>query len=611
MAYADLAAQPGKQSVTIVELRLDLCQNVYGTAPCTAAIGITGADRCYNCRGGCQDSANYNPTTKVYRFATRRVDGIQQPGDGPTFPTLLAVQSAPTILSPGNGLGVRSSLSVTIQDHPWTDSGIDPYLSLRSFDPDERGSFLARFFTRNKYYTNRTVQVLTGYLEDDGTYDVANFQRRTYIITKVSGPSTNGTVTIEGKDPLKLADGEKAQWPPASTATLRTATNELVTTIAIDDPALQITDWWTAGQRYIRVEDEIMLATAISGSATITPSLTVTRATMPLWYDFSLNVATPHAVGATVQACWKFDAKVYDIAFFLLNSVAGIDAAYLPLTEWQAEIDNGFQYLTFHALLTSPVAVKDLLVEMTKLNTLIWWDERASVVRLKGFRFQQTNAADVTDANNIIGESIAVADNTAQITTQAWMFYDMNSPISNPDLPSTYRVTDVRANLDRETAAEFGASYISQTRTRWLNRSDTGTVASIGETMVRQYQDVRKVLTWAMDPKDDKWWTGDTISIATKYIMDENGLATPRNYLITQVDEMMTEAGIRYKYTALEQFAFLRTGVITPNLDGAAPFPDYSAATPLQTLRYAFIAYDDRGDGKPGFLDNTDAYQIE
>jgi hypothetical protein len=484
-------------------------------------------------------------------------------------------------------------------------------LDLRSFDPDERGSFLARFFTRNRYYTNRTIEVLTGYLNEDDSFDIANFKRRTYIITKVSGPSVNGTVTIEGKDPLKLADGEKAQWPPASTATLNTAVNELATTIVIDDPALQITAWWTAGQRYIRVEDEIMLATAISGSATVAPSLTVTRASMPLWYDFALNVATSHAIGATVQACWKLDAKVYDIAYFLLNSVAGIDAAYLPLAEWTAEIENGFQYLTFHALLISPVAVKDLLVEITKLNTLIWWDERESVVRLKGFRFLQTIAAEVTDADSIIGESIAVADNTAQITTQAWLFYDMNSPISNPDLPSTYRVTDVRANLEREGADEYGAAYISQTRTRWLNRSDTGTAASIGQTMVRQYQDVRKILTWAMDPKDDKWWTGDTVSLSTKYIVDDNGESAPRNYLITQVDEMMTEAGVRYKYTAMEQFSFLRTGVITPDTVGMAAFPDYGAATPLQKLTYAFIAYDDRGDGQPGFLDGTDAYQIE
>lgn len=610
MTYADLAAQPGKTAINIVELRLDVCTRVYGTAPCTAAVGVTGADRCYNTRSTCQDPANYAATTKVYRFASARVDGIQAPGDGPTFPTLLSVSSAPTILTPGNGLGVRSSLSVTIQDHPWTDSGIDPYLSLRAFDPDSRGSFLGRFFARNKYYQNRRIDVLTGYLNDDGTYDPANFKRRTYIITKVSGPGVNGTIQIEGKDPLKLADGEKAQWPAASTALLRNNINALVLSVPITDAQLQISDWWTAGGRYIRVEDEIMLASAITGHGTTTPSLTVTRASMPLWYDFSLNVATTHDAEASVQPCWVLDGMVYDIVYFLLNTVAGIDAAYLPLAEWAAEIDNGFQYLNFHTLLTGPMSVKDMLVEITKLNVLLWWDERSTVVRLKGFRFQQTNIADITDANNIIGESVGVSDDTAAITTQAWLFFDVNSPLSNPDLQSTYRITDVRANLEREDAAEFGAAYIKQNRTRWLNRGDAGTATSIGQTMVRQYQDIRKVLTWAMDPKDDRWWTGDTVSVSTKYILDENGEASPRNFLITQVDEAMTDAGVRYRYTAMEQFAFARLGLITPTLDGASPFPDYTPSTPAQRLRYAFVAYDDRGDGQPGFLDGTAAYQI-
>ena len=55
--------------VTYVELDLPYCANTYGTAPCTASIGVTGADRCYNCRKTCQDIANFSATTVTLRFA--------------------------------------------------------------------------------------------------------------------------------------------------------------------------------------------------------------------------------------------------------------------------------------------------------------------------------------------------------------------------------------------------------------------------------------------------------------------------------------------------------------------------------------------------------------
>jgi hypothetical protein len=41
------------------ELDIPRCANVYGTAPCTASIGTTGDDKCFNTRATCQDLANF------------------------------------------------------------------------------------------------------------------------------------------------------------------------------------------------------------------------------------------------------------------------------------------------------------------------------------------------------------------------------------------------------------------------------------------------------------------------------------------------------------------------------------------------------------------------
>ena len=618
MTYEAQAQESGKTAVQIVELYMSRCSRSYGVAPCTAAIGVTGTDRCFNTTATCQDRPNLDLAPYVYRFASQRVEGLQAPGDPPIFPTLLSVKTAPTILTPGKGLGVRASLSVTIQDHPWTDVGCDPYRTLRSYDPDGRGTFWGKWLNRNRFYENRRIDVLTGFMNDDGTYDAANFNRRSYIITKISGPSSTGQVSIEAKDPLKLADGEKAKWPRASLASLTANINELVTSVAITDPNLDLTEWWNAGQRYLRCEEEIMLATGASGIGTSSVTLTVTRGSMPSWYDFSQNVAEAHDLEASVQPCWLFDDEmVYDIVYFLLNYVAGIDSSNLPLAEWITEIDNGFQYLSFSTLLTEPVEVKKLLEEISQLSVMMFWHERDQEVKLKGLRFQQLIGPQINDDQSIVAESVGVSEDSAALITQSWIYYDMTWPLAIMSELRSYRNVDIRANLDRETVEEYQRPAIRQTMSRWLNRSQTGVAVEIGTTILRQYQDVRKIISFAMDPKDDAYWVGDTVGIATKYIQDESGAPAAKNYLITQVEEVIGDNGLLLRYVATELFAFVRTGLITHPSDPGGPVdpapapPDYSLASATEKNKWAFACYNVPPEPNgPLFLDGTRAYQI-
>lgn len=610
MSYDALAASNGKQAVQIVELYLPKCTRTYGSAPCTAAIGVTGTDRCYNTRATCQDTPNYLSADKVYRFATTRVDGIQAPGDSPTFPSLLSVSTAPTVLTPAQGLGVRSSVTITIADHPWTDAGIDPYLQLRSFDPLLRGTFWGKFVTRNRFYENRRIDVLTGFLNDDGSYDAANFKRRSYIIESVSGPAASGKVTIKAKDPLTYADGEKAKWPQASLAKLSIAVGTGDTTFYVSDPGNNVSAWWDLGQRYFRIEQEILLATGISGTWTGAVVITATRATMPSWYEQGLNVSLPHAVNSTVQPCHLFDQEmVYDIVYFLLNSVAGLPASYLGYAAWKEYFDSQFQDFRFGALIAEPTDVKTLLTELSQLNVLIFWHDRDQKVALKALRYFQLLKPAITDDNAIIADSVGVAEDTKNLATRTVLYFDLQWPLALMKELRSYRVVDVRANFDRESADEYGKPAIREVRCRWLSRASLALAQNIGANYIRQYQDVRKIITFSCDPKDDQYWTGDMVGVSNRYVQDAYGNATSRNYLITQVQEIFDDNGMRLKYTAVELFSFWRAGVIAPDTVGGNPFPDYGAATEDQKNRYAFISPDTPATG-PLFADGSKAYQI-
>ena len=640
MTYDILKKSLGKTAVQFVELYMEGCSRSYGVAPCAAAIGTTGTDRCLNTRFTCQAPAHFNANTKLYRFATTRMDNLQGAGDCPTFPTLLSCDSAPTILTPGQGLGVRSSVSLSIQDHPWTDVWTDPYRSLRAYNPDNQGTFWGKFAARHRYYPNRILKVYSGFLNVDGSYDAANFQVRTYVITKIAGPNPNGVVTIEGVDPLRLADGEKAKWPLACTTTLVANITELTTTFDVHDPTAgfnpadptnPIVSWWNgisitptahapiafASGRFLRFEDEVIHVTAltstVNGDGTGTWHVTCTRGTMPTWYDFSQDIAVPHSAGATVQVCWQFDhLMVYDILLFLLSYVAKVDTlvpGVLPYNDWKAHFDTKFPNYDYATLLVNPMAVKDLLAEITQLGVLIFWHERRSEVVAKGLQFTQLLGPQINDQQSIIKESVGTQDDPTLLMTEHWLYFDMSWPLANMDLWQTYRVVDVTANTERELPEEFGTPYIKQVKCRWLERSQVGLAKDIGSTQILQYEDLRKILTWSMDPKDDSFWVGDTVGVSTKYLQDQYGNIATKNFLVTQVKENYTQGGLSLTYTGMELFNFQRTGLIShPDHTGSDPDPGpgvYSSATDANKNHYAFICYN-----SGHFLDGTPAYQL-
>jgi len=48
------------ERIEFIEIDLNICQNSYGIAPCTAQVGVTGTEKCFNCVSTCQDLANYS-----------------------------------------------------------------------------------------------------------------------------------------------------------------------------------------------------------------------------------------------------------------------------------------------------------------------------------------------------------------------------------------------------------------------------------------------------------------------------------------------------------------------------------------------------------------------
>jgi hypothetical protein len=601
LTYAAQKIKFGKEPVTILELEMDLCPLVWSVGSCTAS-GSAG-DECFNTAASCQLTdiyASQTKTTKTYRFSSFRLDGLQADGEMPTFPTIQNVSTAPTELNPSKGLGIRSTCSITLTDHPWTDIGIDPYLSNRTYTPDDQGTFWGKFMARNSYYEGRKMTVKTGYLADDGTYDANNFISRTFFIDTITGPSKDGKVVIKGKDVLKFADSNRKQLPSQSRAELPSDITDAATSFDITDPDDDVKDAYDANQKYIRIDDETMLMTNLTGSNP-TYTATVTRATMPSTYEGTMT-AEEHSAESTVQQCYHVDAQRIDIFVnYILDTIAGIDSSYLPTSDWDATIDFGFQSYLLSALLTEPIGINELLEEITEHNILLWWDERDQEVKMDTILNRVNDYGPFNDDDNLIAGSVGVARSDKERISHMRVAYGHRNPVLELDKLENFTTVKVSIDTDKESTDEYDESKISKVWSRFLPTTLGSVASEITNRTLNYYKVTKHIMTFSMDAKDDDAWTGDLIGVETRQRQTETGATESKSYRVLKVNEIIKTDGVMYKYTiqSTDQDGF-RYGRITPNSMGT-----YSAETQANRDQYAFI-----GPNSGLFPDDGQLYRI-
>lgn len=250
------------KALTFIEIDVDYCSLTYGTAPCTAVLGTTGADRCYNTIATCQARAAFANAPVTLRFG---VDGQALAESGiEALPYLLGFDYTPPTISLGQDLGTRASISANFMDrpHPDTGDGFDKYLSLRAYnDPFNRGTFFGRFATRQKYLKGRPLRLVQGYVGQD----IADMEVRHFLIESFTGPDRQGNYSIVAKDALKLADGDRAQAPALSLGYLTSDITDVQTNITVSPSGIVSTGYEPSGYIAIGGKEIVSYNRNISG----------------------------------------------------------------------------------------------------------------------------------------------------------------------------------------------------------------------------------------------------------------------------------------------------------------------------------------------------------
>jgi len=313
----------------------------------------------------------------IYRFCENR---SPVPAGLDAIPTLSSQSVSPAEVDINGGLGVRASCSVSFDDHM-------DYAIFGSVTAPVR--FWPTWRANHPYYQGQRLSLFSGYIID-GVFNPANFQRRDYVLETFA--MTRGKVSITGKDPLKLADNNRAQAPRASKGQLLSAITNVQTTLMLTPAGIGNAEYPASG--WVRIGSEVMSFTRSSDTLTL------------LRQQYNTQAAE-HSEGDTVQLCLYYNNSVAEIVHDLLTSYADVASAYIPLAAWEDEADIYLPGL-YETLITEPVGVQALVKELgQQAPHYLYWDERTNRIQFVAVKAPPSTAVTVTDEANILENSIA------------------------------------------------------------------------------------------------------------------------------------------------------------------------------------------------------------
>lgn len=595
MAYDDLKQEAGRRPFEFVTLRLQKCALTFGETTEEGTCPATG-EHCFNSWTTCKAPDAYTETEFPVTFCNPVSD---MPPDQGMIPFLTDAKPRPGTPDPTSSLGERGKLRLSLLDAPHDDVGIDPYVSERSYDPLDRGTFWPRFRARFPFYMGRMVDWYSGYLDDDG-FSLDNFQKRTYVIEKLEGWGT-GQVTITAKDPLKLADNDRSEYPKTSRGTLAVAITEgenpsIIDIATPDDTEYDLEDF--ESQSAVNIGDEVFKYT---GTTPITDGVQLTGVTTSLDDGYTTE-SDDHDVGDEVQKCiWWRDMRAVEIVKILFERGASVPSEFIPYTDWESLYDTWLPSLRLTRLVVEPEGVRDQVDEIIpqSMTWAFWWDEVDQEIKYEVARppdFDDT-VATLTDYDNLVADTVEPKDEPDELVNETYYAFGQRNPTEDKDEAGNYRQGFLDIDADSQSDREVGERRAETIWCRWHPVGNRAELVRLATRVMAVKAKMPFRVEFEVDRKDDSARTGQFMDLTTQYILSATGLPDTKRVRILKA----SLDGDTVTYTAREDFFRGRFGRWAPaELAGLS----YADATQEQRDRYLFWADSDgkMSDGSDGYV---------
>jgi len=460
--------------ISFIELEVKKCTRVYGSSPCTAAVSVTGDQKCFNSRATCQDLPNIleaNESVRLAKPSSIKPDDINST---PYIENIESISYTPPVLDLGRSIGVRASLSVSFKDHrsPDSDATGDPYLGDRNYDPYTLGTYFGKLKARHPFLRGQSIYWVQG---TDGQ-EFESMERRHFIVEETAGPNSSGTYSITAKDALKLTQGDRALAPKASQGYLVnqiTAAQTPPFTVVLSPFGIGNVDYPTSGTAAIGGK-EIVEFTRTGDVVTITA-----RAQ-------SNTEAAAHEPEDRVQLCLKYSSQTAPtILNSLLTNYTDIPAGYIPLADWVVE-SNIYLGKSYSTVIAEPTPINSLINEiLEQTGSNMWWDSSASLIRWSVLSKPDSSAFEFNESNYLQG-SFNIADQLNKRVSRVIVNYGQINPLLN--LTDERNYSSSLLNIDLESEAFFNNTpAYKNIYSRWIDGDLRDSATFVANLILQRY----------------------------------------------------------------------------------------------------------------------------
>lgn len=549
------AAKP----VEIVEIIQPICTRTFGTSPCLA----TG-DRCWKTDKTCKYRAALDLSgtislrfvaDDVYEWQDNAINLLTEDGDILTtesgfaflidyyyqpsldIPALAGYNTAPTVLNVASGskdkspLGYRAVCQVNIKDFPWNDVLTDPYVSTRTYKPEQQGSFWTKWLARNPFHVGYTLNVYEGLIGQP----LSLMTKREYVIEKID--SGKDGVSITAKDVLRRVTDTNVTAPYLSQGELALDITNTDTDMIV--AGALVSEYPSRG--YVRIDTEMIYYT--------------TRFTMSdgnIYFGglqrgrIGTTAATHNQNDRVQRVLYYVNTSFHDILYDLFVNWGGIPASYIDKAAWNREATTYRPDYLFTTYITDPAKVDEIAGEVCLQSLVnVWWDERVQKIIMKAVKTEESPYL-LTDDDAIVAGSFSIKEKPEERASQVHVYYNQRTPV--PSVTDKANYSRVAAWIDVNKQIQYGGE--PQVREMFCRFVPTQAIANaLAQNYLSRFSDVRKEITFDVSAKDiESIWTGSVIRVKHYLDVDFTGAARDGVWLITSAE--VSRNGLTYRFTA-------------------------------------------------------------
>ena len=503
--------------IRYVEIDVPRCGLTYGEVLCDAAIGVTGDFKCYNSSRTCQDPANFTAisTPKTIRFCTPSADisPIIQ-----AIPCVTSISKRPYKVDPGESMGVRESVSVSMHNFKDNDSLFDEYPESRNFNPYNKGTFWGKFFARFGGLEGYALRTIDGYAGQT----LGEMVTRHYVMDGVTGPDTNGNVGFTAKDVLKFLDKDKAQYPKPSAGRLLVGIDETQTAITLT-PSGVGDDYPSSG--LASIGDEAVSYTRSGDNITLTG-----RGLFGSEQD-------EHDADETFQEAKQFTAESPADIFNTLLQQTKVPTDYYDLAGWQLECDTYLARL-YSADIMKPTSVKQLTEEIIRESGLtVYPDLVNKKIRLKVLR--QEVPVLTADTGLMLDGTFSSKFQKDKRVSEVWVYFGKKNPLEAQADKKNYTSTYAQVSENEIIALEDSPPAIREIPSRFITTLNIVAAQDIAGRIIARYESIPREIAFEIPD----WFSlglGDFIAVEHRMFEDSQGdQGDPVTCQIISIDESM------------------------------------------------------------------------